>query len=307
MARGHVCVLGSFMMDLVVRAPRRPRPGETVIGTDFQRFLGGKGFNQAVAAARAGARTTMLGRLGADGFGREFLDRLAGEGIDARHVVVDPVEGTGIGAPLVEDGGENSIVVVPRANAGMTVRDVERAAGTLRDADVLLAQLELPVDPIVTAARRAREGHAAVVLNPAPATTGLEQLHGLVDVLVPNQQEAAMLAGLPAGARPADPVAVGRALRDRFGADVVLTLGAQGALVVDGDGDPFEVKGHAVAAVDTVGAGDAFCGALGAGLARGAGLREAAVFANAAGALAVTRAGAEPSMPTHAAVLALLA
>jgi ribokinase len=295
MTAGRVCVVGSFMMDLAVYAPRRPTPGETLVGTGFETFLGGKGFNQAVAAARAGAATAMIGRVGADEFGNRFLAALDAEGIDRHDVGIDSTAGTGVGLPLIEPTGENSIVIVPRANRSLSVDDVESAKETIASAGVVLLQLELPVPSTVAAARIAKAAGAIVVLNPAPAVADLTPFAGLVDVLVPNRVEAVQLVG----------TADVEALQDRYGCEVVLTLGGEGVVVLDGAGAQ-HVAAHPVEVVDTVGAGDAFCGALGAALARGAGLNEAAIEANAAAALSVTCRGAEPSLPTAAAVRALL-
>jgi len=295
-----VCVLGSFMMDLSVRVQRRPRPGETVVGTAFDMYLGGKGFNQAIAARRSGAETAMIGRLGGDDFGRRFLDRLASEGIDGRQVGVDRDAGTGVGVPLVEAGGENSIVVVPRANARMTVADVDAAAAAIAGSRVLLLQLELPVPVVVAAARHGRGAGCTVVLNPAPAVVDVERFAGLVDVLVPNEVEALRLAG-----GGTDVVAAADELRRRTGAMVAVTAGGDGAFVLDGTGHA-HLAAHDVVPVDTVGAGDAFCGALGARLAAGDDLAAAAAYANACAALSVTRAGAEPSIPTRSEVDAFL-
>jgi ribokinase len=296
----QVVVVGSFMTDLVVRAPRRPVAGETVVGSSFAEHLGGKGCNQAVAASRAGAATALVGRVGADAHGRRFLDLLAREGIDATHVTVDDVEGTGVATPLVEPSGANSIVIVPRANHRVGEVDVAAAADALATTAVLLLQLELPLVAVAAAARRAHAAGATVVLNPAPAAEDLDGLVGVVDVLVPNEVEAAMLTGTE------DPLAAARLLRDRFHAAVIVTLGADGCLLVH-DGGVERVPAHAVDVVDTVGAGDAFCGGLGARLAAGDDLVTAARYANAAGALSVTVAGAEPSLPTAVEIEALLA
>jgi ribokinase len=295
-----VAVLASFMTDLTVRVPRRPGPGETVAGTSFHRFLGGKGCNQAVAAARAGAATAVVGRLGDDEYGRDFLDLLHREGIEAASVTTDPSEGTGVAVPIVEDSGDNSIVTVARANARVTVAEVEAASSVLTGADVLLLQLELPAPAVVAAASRARAAGVTVVLNPAPAVVDLADLVGLVDVLVPNEVEAAQLSGIDD-----DPLAAAKELRRRLGASVVVTLGERGVLVLHGDLEEL-MPAHAVEVVDTVGAGDAFCGALGARLAAGDELCVAARYANAAAALAVTREGAEPSIPTARETNALL-
>jgi ribokinase len=300
---GRVCVVGSFMMDLTVRTPRLPRAGETVMGSSFDIFLGGKGFNQAVAAARAGADTSMVGCVGDDDFGEHFLGGLRREGIDSTYVQRHAEAGTGIGMPIVDEAGENVIIVVPRANSRMSVADVEAATDVIEASATLLLQLELPVEAAVAAARIARRAGSRVVLNPAPALPSLEALAGLIDVLVPNAGEAALLLGDGDGAEPPE---MAMALRSRFAADIVLTLGGDGALLADGRG-VIGLAPHRVAVVDSVGAGDAFCGALGARLAWGDELRDAAAYANAAGALAVTRVGAEPSMPTSAEVDELLA
>lgn len=279
----RVVVVGSFMMDLVARTGRLPKPGETVIGESFHQFLGGKGFNQAVAAARCGGDVAMVGRVGDDDFGRAFLGALDREGIDRRGVSVDPVEGTGVGLPVVEESGQNAIVVIPRANH--TLREVppEVFAG----ASVVLLQWELPAAVTVVAARAGRDAGAIVVLNPAPAVGDARDYAGFVDIVVPNESEAA-------------------AIGDLDGVAVVLTLGDKGALVRS-RGRETRLDAHDVDCVDTVGAGDAFCGAMCAALAAGADLVEAARTGNAAGALAVTKAGAEPSMPHRADIDALLA
>jgi ribokinase len=303
MSTKSVCVVGSFMMDLALRAVRRPMPGETVVGSDFQMFLGGKGFNQAVAAARAGAQTALVGRVGADDFGRQFLALLEKETIDSTHVLIDEQFGTGVGIPLTEESGENSIVIVPRANGRLRPGDIELAAPLISSAGVLLLQMELPVDTAIAAARVARRSGTIVVLNPAPAPADgdLDEFRGLVDLLVPNEVEARALCGASA---VVEPLAAATELCDRMGVPVVMTLGRQGCVVVSTSA-AFEVPAHPVPVVDTVGAGDAFCGALGAWLNAGASLREAVVYANAAGALAVTRAGAEPAMPERQVIIDL--
>jgi ribokinase len=293
-----VCVVGSFMMDLVVRAARRPERGETLVGTSFEMFLGGKGFNQAVAAARSGARTSIVGKVGDDEFGRRFLAALDREDIDRRAVGVDSATGTGVGMPLVEPSGDNSIIVIPRANHALTAADLR---GTIDPGDVVLLQWELPHAVVAEAARIARAAHALVVLNPAPASGALDAFAGNVDYIVPNESEAAHLTGMEC--REENMTLMARSLRDQTGArGVIVTLGGKGATI---DGREF-IPAHPVACVDSVGAGDAFCGAMAAGLAAGRPLRDAVHYGNAAGALAVTKHGAEPSMPTLAEIDRLL-
>lgn len=300
-----VCIVGSFMMDLVLRASRRPGPGETVIGKSFEVFLGGKGFNQAVAAARSGASTAMVGALGADDFGSQFRACLEREGIDATAVRMTSGAGTGVAMPLVEDSGENSIVIVPRANHDLTVDDIGAAKEVLANSRVVLLQLELPVPVVREAAQLAHAVGATVVLNPAPAVADLADFAGLVDYVIPNVNEATKLTGVDCNGEGAARAA--KAVMKQTGArGVVITLGARGALVVD-NGTVELVDGHSMTCVDSVGAGDAFCGALATELASGADLAAAVAYGNAAGALAVLTPGAEPSMPRRQAIDKLLA
>lgn len=301
-----VCVLGSFMKDLVVAAPRRPRIGETLRGNSFREYLGGKGINQAVAAARCGARTAMLGRVGTDRYGDEFLEMLVAEGIDATHVQRDTVRGTGVGLPVVEPSGANSIIIVPRANDAVAPEDIQAAAPVIRSSKVLLVQLELPVPSAVSALEIAREAGVLTVLNPAPFTLLPPEIAELIDIVVPNEVEAEQLTRIEA--TDDQVLEVARQLRyglARRGA--VVTLGERGAVVVDEAGTVKWLPANDVQPVDTVGAGDAFCGALAARLAEGDSLLDAAQFAGAAGGLATTRSGGAPAMPYRPEIEALLA
>ncbi|MGD2206283.1 MAG: ribokinase [Anaerolineae bacterium] len=299
--RRRVAVVGAFNLDLVFWAERRPQRGESLMGERFGMFPGGKGFNQAVAAARLGAQATMIGRLGTDPFAEPFLDTLDAEGIDARYVARDPKAGTGVASPVVEADGSNSIVFVPRANMRLSLSDIEAAADAISASDVLLFQLETPPSASLRAAELAREAGARVIFNPAPAVPFPEELWQFCDVLVPNNIEAAMLAGQSGD----DPAQAAQTLLLRGLQAVVVTLGEEGALLVTPEGEqyfsPYEVE-----VIDSVAAGDAFCGALAVRLAESASLAESVRFANAAGALAVTVAGAAPSMPRRHAVEALL-
>jgi ribokinase len=281
---GVVCVVGSANLDLVASATRLPAPGETVLGTHFAEHAGGKGLNQAVAATRAGARTTLVGAVGDDDAGRFLLTQLDAAGVDTRSVARS-TRPTGRAMIFVDERGENSIVVVPGANDDVAV-------DSLPAAHVLLAQLEVPIATVGAALRLAREAGMATVLNPAPAASLGGDVLALVDVLVPNEHE---LAGL--GAADAL-VAAG------VGA-VVTTLGAAGVRVVTHDQE-WHVAPFAVQPVDTTGAGDAFCGALAARLAAGDALDAAVRVGAAAGALATTRYGAVPSMPSAAEIEALM-
>jgi ribokinase len=298
-----VCVVGSFMMDVVVRTSRRPAVGETVIGQSVDFFLGGKGFNQAVASARYGAPTTMVGRVGADAFGGQFLAALDRENIHRDHVGEDAHAGTGVGVPVVDDTGANSIIVVPQANLQCNPRHIEDAAEVIMHAAVVLAQLELPYESVAEALRIAHDAGVRTVLNPAPMSgQSLANFKGLVDLITPNESEAAAIAP-GAGENPA---AIAAAVASALDAPaVLLTLGDRGARLWQ-DGTTTSYGRHDVNVVDTVGAGDATCGALAAAWAGGASLSDAARVGNAAGALACTVAGAEPSMPRRAQIEELL-
>ncbi len=291
----RVIVVGSFVMDLVVKAPRRPMKGETLIGTDFGMFVGGKGFNQAVAAARMGAEVYMIGRMGTDLFGDLFMQAVVREGIHADFVVRDPEVGTGVGTPVIDADGDNSIILIPRANTRLSVADVEAAREAIRATDVLLLQLEVPMEASFHAAEIARTSDVLVILNPAPARLLPADVNWLVDVLVPNEVEAAQLTGIPTDNEAGVRVAA-HCLREIGFDRVILTLGARGAFMVGSEGE-VEVPAYKVSVVDTTAAGDAFCGGLAVALARGMSPVEAVRYANAAGARAVTVMGAEPSMP----------
>jgi ribokinase len=279
------------MMDLIAYAPRRPFPGETIRGDSFVTALGGKGFNQAVAAARAGASTQMLGRLGTDEFGDQFIAALIAENISILGVERDATNGTGVGLPVVETGGENSIIIVPRSNDGADELFVQRNAQQIKDAQILLLQLELPLAGAVAAAKIAKAAGVRVVLNPAPAAQ-VDQFTGLIDVIVPNEIEFATLAGESG-------TMVERAieLRTRMKcSDLVITLGSKGVYVLDGD-QLVEIAAPVVIAIDTIGAGDTFCGYLAARLALGDSVIKAAQIAVKAASISVTRSGGALSAP----------
>ncbi|TCC60482.1 ribokinase [Kribbella pittospori] len=307
MSSYDVCVLGSFMKDLVASAERRPLPGETLHGTGFAEFLGGKGVNQAIAAARMGARTAIVGTIGEDRYGEEFLELLESDGVDTAWVVRHPSLGTGVGLPLVLPDGGNSIIIVSRANAAITAEDVEAAAGVLTASKVLSVQLELPVEASHAALRLASTADVTTILTPAPVGPVDPSLASYVDILVPNEVEAAALTGLNCDDESQVP-AIARKLAEEWDLrGCVVTLGSRGAFVLDRARDFEErVEAHRVATVDTVGAGDAFCGSLAASLAGGAELIDAVRLANAAGALSTTVNGAADSAPDRATAVALL-
>jgi ribokinase len=295
-----IAVVGSLNMDLVTRTERRPQPGETLLGQSFAMFVGGKGLNQTIAAARLGAHVRMIGRVGRDDFGAQLTRTLAAEQIDTRHVTHDDAAGSGVATIVVDGAGDNTIIVVSGANWRLSAADVERAADAIAGADVLVMQLEVPLDAVVRAAEIAHAAGVRVLLNPAPARTLPDELLRLVSILTPNETEARLLTGIEiAGDESAERAA--HALLARGVGAAVLTLGARGALLVDGE-RAVRVPGYSVPVVDTTAAGDAFCGALAVQLARGHTLEQAVRYANAAGALATTVAGAEPAMPRAEAV-----
>ncbi len=302
----HIVVVGSLNMDLVVRVPHIPAPGETVLGGPFTTVPGGKGANQAVAAARLGAQVTLIGRVGDDAFGEQLLASASAESIDIRHVGRDADAATGVAMITVAADGQNNIAVASGANYRLTAEMVREAWRDLADVDVLVMPLETPLETIDTAVALANEAGAAVVLNPAPARNLPSHILAGVHVLVPNESETAQLSGLPIDSAADTQKAAQRLLA--VGVDhVVLTLGSRGALVLNGTSAEFTpIAPFAVDVVDTTAAGDGFVAGLAVALGEERPLVEAAQFANAVGALAVTRHGAQPAMPTRDAVAQLI-
>ncbi|MFD6493014.1 ribokinase [Streptomyces sp. NPDC059944] len=293
-------VVGSANADLVVRVERRPAAGETVLGSDLVVHPGGKGANQAVAAARLGARTALLARVGDDGHGRLLLDAQRAAGVDTVGVLVGGAP-TGVALITVDPSGDNSIVVSPGANGRLAPEDV-RAAGSLFAASrVVSAQLEIPLETVVEVVRSLAAG-SRLVLNPSPPRPLPAEVLAACDPLIVNEHEARVIAGDDLGDSPEDWATALLALGPR---SVVITLGAAGALVAERAGARVRVPSVRVAAVDTTGAGDAFTAALAWRLGRGEPLQEAAGYAARVGAAAVTRAGAQESFPTAEEVAAL--
>lgn len=297
----HIIVLGGLNMDLVVRVPVIPKPGETITGYNFGTFPGGKGANQAVALARLGARVSMIGRTGADDFGRALRQGLLDEGINADFVREDPEHATGVALITVEDSGQNNISVASGANMQVTPAEVEAALERLAPFDLLLMPLEIPLESILTAATAVRRMGAHLALNPSPAQPLPAELVAAADVLVPNEVETAMLTGMNVSDEDGVLAAAGR-LRAMGVGRVAVTLGGRGALLMDETGQVTRLPAHQVKVVDTTAAGDAFVAGLTVGLGEGMSFVEAARLASAAGALAVTRLGAQPSLPNRAEV-----
>ena len=300
----RIVVVGSANTDLVVRVPALPRPGETVLGGTFAQVGGGKGANQAVAAARAGGAVTFVAMLGADDLGDAALAAYQAEGIDTRFIGRTSGCASGVALILVDDAGENCIAVASGANDRLTPAAVEAAREALATADIVLVQLEIPLDAVRTTVALAAAAGRRVILNPAPARPLEPELLARVAVITPNETEAELLTGIAVADATA---AVTAATRLRAaGPAAVLTLGPRGCLVVADDG-PRQIPGHTVMPVDTVAAGDVFNGSLAVALAEGRDLTAAAAFANAAAAISVTRHGAQASAPRREEIEARLA
>lgn len=296
-----IVVVGSFNVDLTSYMARMPAPGETVSGDRFVTGPGGKGTNQAVAAARLGAEVTFVGRVGQDVFAPIALNVWRAEGINTDYVTQDPDHATGVAPIFVDASGENSIVVVLGANLAVSRADVDRARAAIAAADVVITQLEIDPDATAYALQVAREHGVRTILNPAPARPLPPEVTALADFITPNETELATLSGL-AGASVEE---MARTLLAREGQAVVCTLGAAGAQYVR-RADSGVVPSFKVRVVDTTGAGDAFNGGLAVALAEGRGLADALMFANATAALCVTKPGTSPSMPHREDVDALI-
>ncbi|MGD0876627.1 MAG: ribokinase [Anaerolineales bacterium] len=293
-----IAVVGSCNMDIYSWTDHLPEPGETVIGDRYLMVMGGKGANQAVAACRQGAQVSMIGRVGDDLFGQRMLDTLVSYEVDTSFVQVDHQTGSGVALVIVDKKPENIILVVPGTNMRIEPTDIDPAAERLHEADVLLLQMEIPLPTIEHALDISRQGKTFCILNPAPARPLPDQIFRKIDLITPNQNEAKVLTGIPADTvKGAE--AAGKALIERGVPAVIITLGAQGALLVLPN-ETHHVEGLRIEdALDTTGAGDAFMGGLSVALAKGKSLQPAVRFANVVAALSTRRRGAMPSMPSR--------
>ncbi|NLE39150.1 MAG: ribokinase [Pirellulaceae bacterium] len=304
----RIVVVGSLVCDHVAWADRLPRKGETILGTNFGIFSGGKGANQAVQAGRLGADIHMVGRVGDDSLCGHMFESLHESGVNTRFIKKDPDHATGTCCIHVDANGDNTIVIVPRANLAVCPADVDDAWEAIESADVVLCQLEIPIPTVAYAVTKAAQQGKTVILNPAPAQPIPAEILAATTFLTPNETEAATLAGMPfpAGSpSEAEVDAWARAVTDKLLAmgpkAVLITLGERGAYLAN-DGQRRLVASYPVSAVDVTAAGDAFNGAFAVAIAEGREVEDAVRFANAAGALAATRAGAQPSMPTRSEV-----
>lgn len=299
-SRPRIVIVGSANTDMVVKTAHIPGPGETVIGSDFLIAAGGKGANQAVAAARLGAGVTLVARLGTDMFGEQAIAGYQREGIDTTYIVRDAEHPSGIALICVDAQGENSIAVASGANAHLTPFDVDRARQSIADAHVLLVQLEVPLDAIRRAITIANDAGVRVILNPAPAREIDSRLLSQVSVTTPNEHEVRIVAGELEQAQAI------RRMLDAGVETVLVTLGAQGVLWATRETRQL-VPAFPVQAIDTTAAGDAFNGGLAYGLGCGMPMAESIRYASAVAAISVTRMGAQPSLPTGTEVFAFLA
>lgn len=294
----EIMVVGSLNMDLVIRTPHLPAPGETIIGSDFHTIPGGKGANQAVAAAKLGASVAMVGRVGADDFGSALRRNLELVGVNTTAVLTDESAPSGVALIAVDSAGQNILIISSGANALVSPADVDHAQSALCSSRVLVCQLETPLDATIHALRLARAAHVLTVLNPAPARWLDPEVLELCDVLIPNEVEASQMTGLPVKDWMSAEMAA-RLLTRRGARLVVITLGERGSLVVE-NGEARQIPAFVVEAIDGTAAGDAFVAAFAIARARGLATDEALREANAAGALTTTKLGAQPSLPSRA-------
>ena len=301
----RITIVGSLNMDLVIRSPHIPKPGETIIGNDFQTIPGGKGANQAVAAARLGGEVSMVGRVGEDAFADVLLNNISISGVDSEYVRRDGNAATGVALIVVDDSGENIIVVASGANMQLDETDVAAAEQVISSSDVLLLQLEVPLPVVTRAAQIAQEHGVTVILNPAPARELPQELLELVDILVPNESETALLTGLQVESK-SDLETAAAALLDSGVRSVVITLGGRGSFLASADYKTEIFPAYSIQPVDTTAAGDAFMAGLAVNFSAGGSLPEAIRWGNAAGALAALKFGAQTSLPMRDEVLQLI-
>jgi ribokinase len=299
-----IVIVGSSNTDMIVKTERIPKPGETVIGGTFSMAAGGKGANQAVASARAGGKVTLVARIGSDLFGAQAVKGFRADKIHVNHIVRDKKAASGVALIFVDEAGENSIAVASGANAALSPSDVRKARAVIASADVLLMQLETPIETVEAAADIAVKRNIPVILNPAPARSLEETLLRKISVLTPNEHEAELLTGISVQSEQ-DTALAAEALKAKGVRLVIITLGPKGAYV-HSDETKGLIPGYPVSAVDSTAAGDVFNGAFAVAFAEKRPLADAVRFANAAAAISVTKLGAQPSAPRRSAIAAFM-
>lgn len=298
---GYVLVIGSSNMDLNIYSERLPKPGETVTGGIFKQFLGGKGANQAVASVRAGAKTIFIGKIGNDFFGDQMVSRLTKEGIDTSHIIKDAQEASGVAFIMIDNNGENMISVAPGANARLNPLEIQAKSDIIKKAKVLVVQMELSIETIEEIYRIASQGNVTKILNPAPLKPIPISVLKNIDIIIPNEGELFRLHSLLefkelSGTQKEKIIQASKDIASLGIKIVITTLGSKGCLIVEND-EVIEIPAFKVEAIDTVGAGDCFNGVLASKLCQGETLLNAVKYATAAASIAVTRKGAQESMP----------
>lgn len=294
---GKIIVIGSSNTDMVFRSKKIPAPGETVMGIDFNIVQGGKGANQAVAAARAGADVTFIAKLGNDDFGKAAIDGYKKDRINTDHILIDSTKPTGVAVILVDaTNGQNSIVVASGANNNLTINDIENIKEEIKTADIVLIQLEIPMDVVTFSLKLAKKYGVRTILNPAPAQSLNDELLKLVDIITPNETETQILTNIQlTDIQLIDKSA--QILLNKVNEAVLITLGSKGVYYASKNGNSGLVPTNKVDAIDTTAAGDVFNGFLASELSKGSDLNHAIHIANMAAAISVTREGAQPSIP----------
>jgi len=292
-----ITVVGSLNMDLVTKTEKVPKTGETFLGVDFKQSAGGKGANQADAIAKLGAEVAMIGRVGADQFGESLIKSLKNDGVKTSHIHITEGIATGIATIIVNGDGDNLIIVVPGANFKLKPQDIDAAEDLIKDSSLMIAQLEVPIDTIKYAFKKAKQYNKYTILNPAPARELDDELLGMTDLLVPNETELEILSGRTLVSM-ADMLGAAKELMQKGVKEIIVTLGANGCLHINKEGSN-HYPAHLVEAVDTTAAGDSFIGAIATVFSEGKSLKEAIGFASKVSALTVTREGAQDSLPTQ--------